>query len=74
LPVALDVDVEVLGGSFEMAGGNIRSAATMAAYLAAEELGRVTMAHVVTAIAQECRKLGRLVLEREFGRYLELPD
>ncbi len=28
------------------------------------------MRQVVTAVAQECRKLGRLVLESEFGPYL----
>ena len=30
------------------------------------------MSHVVPAVAQEYRKLGRLVLEKEFGHYLEL--
>jgi hypothetical protein len=70
LPVADDIDVEFLADSFEMAGGNIRSAATTAAYLAAEDRTAVSMAHVVLAVAQEYRKLGRLVLEKEFGRYL----
>ena len=58
--------------SFELAGGNIRSAATTAAYLAAEAHGPVTMAHVIAAVAQEYRKLGRLVLEKEFGHFLQL--
>ncbi len=71
LPVADDVDVEFCADSFEFAGGNIRSAATTAAYLAAEDRGPVTMAHVIAAVAQEYRKLGRLVLEKEFGRYLD---
>ena len=52
-----------------LAGGNIRSASTTAAYLAAADGSAVTMTHVVTAVEQEYRKLGRLVLEREFGRY-----
>jgi hypothetical protein len=30
------------------------------------------MADLVGAVAREYRKLGRLVLEREFGPYLEL--
>jgi hypothetical protein len=30
------------------------------------------MATVVSAVAREYRKLGRLCLEREFGQYLEL--
>jgi hypothetical protein len=72
LPVADDVDIAFCAESFELAGGNIRSAATTAAYLAAGEHGQVTMAHVIAAVAQEYRKLGRLVLDKEFGRYLDL--
>jgi hypothetical protein len=72
LPVDDDVDTGFLADAFELAGGNIRSAATTAAYLAAEDGGAVTMAHVVVAVEQEYRKLGRLVLEREFGSYLGL--
>ncbi len=73
LPLADDLDLDFLAESFEFAGGNIRSAATTAAYLAAEEGTPVTMKLLVTAVEQEYRKLGRLVLEREFGRfYLDL--
>jgi SpoVK/Ycf46/Vps4 family AAA+-type ATPase len=72
LPLADDLDLRFCAESFELAGGNIRSSATTAAYLAAEARGPVTMAHVIAAVAQEYRKLGRLVLEKEFGRYLEL--
>ena len=69
--MADDVDITFCAESFELAGGNIRSAATTAAYLAADARSPVTMDHVVTAVAQEYRKLGRLVLEKEFGRFLE---
>ena len=58
--------------AFELTGGNIRSAATTAAYLAAEADRPVGMTELITAVEQEYRKLGRLVLEREFGRYLSL--
>ena len=61
-----------LAESFEMAGGNIRSAATTAAYLAAAAGTSVTMQQVIAAVEQEYRKLGRLVLEREFGHYYPL--
>ena len=40
-----------------------------AAYLAAEAGLPLSMRQLMTAIAQEYRKLGRLVLEREFGRF-----
>ena len=72
LPVGDDVDVAFCAGAFELAGGNIRSAATTAAYLAAEAGTPVSMAHVVSAVEQEYRKLGRLVLEKEFGQYIGL--
>ncbi len=72
LPVEDDVDLDFLAEAFEMAGGNIRSACTTAAYLAAAAASRVTMPLVIAAVEQEYRKLGRLVLEREFGRYYPL--
>jgi SpoVK/Ycf46/Vps4 family AAA+-type ATPase len=69
LPVADDTDLDFLATSFELAGGNIRSASTTAAYLAAAAGTPVTMLQVIAAVEQEYRKLGRLVLEREFGHY-----
>jgi hypothetical protein len=61
---------QILGDRFELAGGSIRACAVTAAYLAAESAGPLTMRQLVTAVAQEYRKLGRLVLEGEFGPYL----
>jgi SpoVK/Ycf46/Vps4 family AAA+-type ATPase len=69
LPLGDDIDYQFLAASFEFAGGNIRSASTTAAYLAAAEGVSVGMQQLVAAVEQEYRKLGRLVLEREFGRY-----
>ncbi|MDN5770880.1 MAG: ATP-binding protein [Microlunatus sp.] len=69
LPIDDDLDLAFLAEAFELAGGNIRSASTTAAYLAAGASTMVTMQQVITAVEQEYRKLGRLVLEREFGRY-----
>ena len=63
------IDLAFLGQAFELAGGAIRSAAVTAAYLAADDGGRVTMKHLVTAVQREYRKLGRLTLESEFGPY-----
>jgi SpoVK/Ycf46/Vps4 family AAA+-type ATPase len=69
LPIADDIDYDFLAASFDFAGGNVRSASTTAAYLAAADGTPVGMLHLVAAVEQEYRKLGRLVLEREFGRY-----
>lgn len=66
---AADLDLEFLGRSFELAGGGIRSAAVTAAYLAAADHGTVLMRHLVIAVHREYRKLGRLLVESEFGRY-----
>lgn len=72
LPRGDDLDLPFCGRSFELAGGDIRSAAVTAAYLAAAAGCPVGMAQLIPAVAQEYRKLGRLCLESEFGRYLAL--
>lgn len=66
------LELDFMGTAFELAGGAIRSAAVTAAYLAADDGGVVTMAHLVAAVEREYRKLGRLMLESEFGRYWPL--
>ncbi|MEU7703375.1 ATP-binding protein, partial [Streptomyces sp. NPDC039028] len=70
LPRSEDLDLAFCADRFELAGGSIRACAVTAAYLAAESGEPLTMGQVVTAVAQEYRKLGRLVLEGEFGPYL----
>ncbi|WP_406483138.1 ATP-binding protein [Streptomyces sp. NBC_01615] len=75
LPRADDLDLAFCADRFELAGGSIRACAVTAAYLAAESGRPLTMRQVVRAVAQEYRKLGRLVLEGEFGPYLaEITD
>ncbi|MHB9858031.1 ATP-binding protein [Streptomyces sp. YIM S03343] len=70
LPRDDDLDLAFCADRFELAGGSIRACAVTAAYLAAESGEPLTMRQAVTAVAQEYRKLGRLVLESEFGPYL----
>ena len=72
LPRADDVDLDFCAAAFELSGGNIRSVAITAAYLAAEAGRPVGMDMLIAAVHQEYRKLGRLVLEREFGPYLAM--
>ena len=69
VPRADDLDLDFCARSFELSGGNIRSAAITAAYLAADGERPVTMLDLVLAVRQEYRKLGRLVVAGEFGRY-----
>ncbi len=70
LPCDPDLDLDFCARSFTLSGGNIRSIAVTAAYLAAGADRPVGMAELIAAVQQEYRKLGRLVLEREFGPYL----
>ena len=61
MPTQDDLDLGYYAGSFALTGGDIRSAAITAAYLAAEAGSAVGNAEVTTAIHQEYRKLGRLL-------------
>ncbi|MFC8535551.1 ATP-binding protein [Streptomyces sp. NPDC057249] len=72
LPRAADLDLSFCAENFELAGGNIRSIAVTAAYLAADTGGAVTMATLIHAVQREYQKLGRLTLASEFGPYLDL--
>ncbi|TQK44172.1 ATPase family protein associated with various cellular activities (AAA) [Streptomyces sp. SLBN-118] len=72
LPREPNLDLDFCASAFELAGGNIRSIAVTAAYLAADVNRPVCMTDLVTAVQREYRKLGRLCLESEFGPYFEL--
>jgi len=69
LPVADDLDLAFLASAFELSGGNIRNVVLAAAFEAAEDEEVVSMAHLIRATSAEYRKLGRLLVEAEFGRY-----
>jgi SpoVK/Ycf46/Vps4 family AAA+-type ATPase len=64
-----DLDLDFCAESFELSGGDIRAIAITIAYRAAAQGRPVHMVDVITAIGQEYRKMGRLCLEAEFGRY-----
>ncbi|TDE99155.1 ATP-binding protein [Occultella glacieicola] len=72
VPRADDLDLVFCAEAFALAGGAIRSSAVTAAYLAAADGGRLGMVHLVTAVQREYRKMGRLSLPSEFGRYWDL--
>jgi SpoVK/Ycf46/Vps4 family AAA+-type ATPase len=71
-PIEEDVDVAFLAAQFKLSGGGIRNASLAAAFLAAEDGGRIGMAHLVKGVALEYGKLGRLTLESDFERFHEL--
>lgn len=71
-PLDDDVNLEFLAKQFKVAGGNIRNIALLAAYLAAEDGHVIGMNQIVRAMKREYQKLGKLITESEFGRYLSL--
>jgi ATP-dependent 26S proteasome regulatory subunit len=68
-PAPLDesVDLDLLAGRFELTGGSIRNIALAAAFLAAENGGAVNMPHVLHAARREYQKMGKVVMDGEFG-------
>jgi SpoVK/Ycf46/Vps4 family AAA+-type ATPase len=67
-----DLDLEFLARAFRVSGGNIRNIVVAAAYAAAEDGAPISMGHLVRATQREYRKLGRMIVESEFGRYYTL--
>jgi SpoVK/Ycf46/Vps4 family AAA+-type ATPase len=72
VPRAPDLDLDFCAQAFELSGGNIRSIALTAAYLAADSGRPVAMADLIRAVHREYRKLGRMVVASEFGDYYPL--
>ncbi|MEU2246956.1 ATP-binding protein [Streptomyces sp. NPDC019224] len=71
IPRAPDLDLATCAERFELTGGSIRACAVTAAYQAAESGRPLDTEQLVGAVLAEYRKLGRLVLESEFGPWLE---
>jgi len=67
-----DLDLDFMARRFEISGGNIRNIALATAFLGAEDGGRVKMKHLIRATWQEYQKMGKVVMEGEFGEYEHL--
>ena len=61
VPASTDLQLDVFADAFPLAGGNIRSAAITAAYMAAGSGRDVDVEHLTAAIHREYRKQGRLL-------------
>ncbi len=72
VPQADDIDIDFLARRFKVSGGNIRNICVTAAYLAAASDRPLAMADLIRGTDREYRKLGRLMVEAEFGRYFDL--
>ncbi len=65
-PVDPGLDRDALADRFELSGGSIRNVAVAAAVAAAAACSLITGAHVLAAVRQEHRKLGRIVADDLF--------
>ncbi|WP_285031734.1 ATP-binding protein [Mycolicibacterium sp. lyk4-40-TYG-92] len=61
VPAGTDLRLNVFADAFPLAGGNIRSAAITAAYMAAGSGRDIDVEHLTAAIHREYRKQGRLL-------------
>jgi hypothetical protein len=61
VPLAPNIDWDLMAKRFEMAGGYIKKAALRAALIAAESRRPITTADLVEAARQEYREMGRII-------------
>ncbi|ACZ30962.1 AAA ATPase central domain protein [Xylanimonas cellulosilytica DSM 15894] len=71
-PRTADIDVERLAAAFALSGGEIRTVALGAAFLAAYEDRPIAMDHLLRAVARQRRRAGKLPTLKEFGDSLSL--
>jgi AAA+ superfamily predicted ATPase len=71
-PRSHDLDLAFMAHRFELSGGNIRNIALAAAFLAAADGGDITMAHLIQATWREYQKMGKVLMDGEFGAYASL--
>jgi SpoVK/Ycf46/Vps4 family AAA+-type ATPase len=58
-PLAADLDLGFLAHRFKLSGGNIKNIVLAAAFIAANDGGRVTTAHLLQATRREYQKMGK---------------
>ena len=71
-PLDDSFDIGFLARQFKIAGGNIKNVAVTSAFLAAQENKTIEMRHAVLATKREYQKMGKLMVESEFGPYFGL--
>jgi SpoVK/Ycf46/Vps4 family AAA+-type ATPase len=66
-PCSHDLDLDFMARRFEVTGGHIRNIALAAAFLAADDDGVVDMRHLIRATQREYQKMGKVVMDNDFG-------
>ncbi|WP_424094759.1 ATP-binding protein [Moorena producens] len=72
VPRSEELDLDFIARHCEIAGGNIRNIALAAAFIAADDGGIVKMNHLLRAVRREYQKMGKVLIEGEFGQYAGL--
>ena len=72
MPLTGDVDFEFLARKLRIAGGSIKNILVGAAFLAAENSGKLNMEHLIKAAGKEYRKEGMICSQSDFGEYYTL--
>ncbi len=67
-----DIDLDFLAGQLKLTGGNIRNIVINASFLAASNGGKIGMEHLIHAAKGELRKMGKLCVKTDFGKYFGL--
>jgi hypothetical protein len=68
------VDLDFMARQFKVAGGNIRNIILSAAFLAAGDGQVISMEHLIRATKREFQKMGKLVVDGDFGPYYDLLE
>ena len=71
-PCRESVDIGFMAKQFKLPGGNIKNVAVTSAFLAAQDGEAIDMRHLILATRREYQKMGKLLIESEFGPYFEL--
>jgi hypothetical protein len=67
LPGADGLDYGLMAKRFKLTGGSIRNIIASAAFLAANDGGRVTMTHLMHGARREFQKMGKLLQDQDFA-------
>ena len=71
-PLGQDADLELLARQFKVSGGNINNIGVTSAFLAAQDGQVIKMEHLIRATKREYQEMGKLLVESDFGSYIDL--
>ncbi|OPX86539.1 MAG: ATP-dependent zinc metalloprotease FtsH [Pelotomaculum sp. PtaB.Bin104] len=73
-PRSDDIDLGFLARKYNITGGNIKNIVLTAAFIAAEGSPEIGMKHLIRATQRELRKMGKICMKEDFGKYFDYLD